>query len=405
MNQTPVEPDEPEPSPLPILREPADGVPPVVDTPAALSDAARLIAAGSGPVGIDAERASGHRYGQRAFLIQLRRHGAGTHLVDPDAVDDLSELSDALAGTEWILHASTQDLPCLSDLGLRPDSLFDTELAARILGMPRVGLAGLAEDLLGVGLAKGHGAADWSKRPLPQAWLTYAALDVELLSQMRSLLIDRLRQMGRLGWATEEFAYLTTWQPRVRPDPWRRISGVSKVSDPRNLAVVRELWQVRDDMAQSADQPPGRIMADAVLVSIVKAAPTTQEQLASLPDMRQQRRRVHRWWQAIQRALALPESELPLRHLDDGPPPQRSWERRNPEAAARLQAVRGAIGQRAEELGMPAEILVSPEPVRVLVWEAEGPLSESDVRDRLTSQSVRTWQLDQVAALIAGALA
>lgn len=377
----------------------------MVDTPRALTDTARLIAAGSGPVGIDAERASGHRYGQRAFLIQLRRQGAGTHLIDPDAVDDLSELSDALAGTEWILHASTQDLPCLSDLGLRPDALFDTELAARILGMPRVGLAGLAEDLLGVGLAKGHGAADWSKRPLPAAWLTYAALDVELLDHMRALLIERLRQADRLDWAAEEFAYLTTWQPRVRPDPWRRTSGVSKVSDPRNLAVVRELWRVRDEIARSADQPPGRIMPDAVLVSIVKAAPTTQEQLAALPDMRQQRRRVHRWWQAIQRALALPEAELPPRHIDDGPPPQRSWERRDPEAAARLHAVRGAISKRAEELGMPAEILVSPEPVRVLVWEADGALSEADVRDRLTRQAVRGWQLDQVAPLIAAALA
>jgi ribonuclease D len=193
VNQTPApaEPTEDSPPPLPVLREPADGVPDVVATPTALEQAAAAIAAGSGPVAIDAERASGHRYGQRAFLVQLRRTGSGTSLVDPAALSDLQPLARALSGTEWILHASTQDLPCLAELGLRPDALFDTEHAARLLGMPRVGLAGLTEDLLGVGLAKGHGAADWSQRPLPAEWLTYAALDVELLIPMRELLWQR----------------------------------------------------------------------------------------------------------------------------------------------------------------------------------------------------------------------
>lgn len=406
MNQTPApaEPTENAPPPLPVLREPADGVPAVVASPTALEQAAAAIAAGSGPVAIDAERASGHRYGQRAFLVQLRRTGSGTSLVDPAALSDLQPLARALSGTEWILHASTQDLPCLAELGLRPDALFDTELAARLLGMPRVGLAGLTEDLLGVGLAKGHGAADWSKRPLPAEWLTYAALDVELLIPMRELLWQRLDEAGRRDWAEEEFRYLTTWEPKLRPDPWRRTSGVTKVGDPRSLAVVRELWQTRERLAQGADQPPGRIMKDATLVAIVKAAPRSERELAELPDMRPQRRRVHHWWRAIESALALPEADLPPRHVDDGPPPQRAWERRNPVAAARLTAVRGALTQRAEELGIPTEILISPDPVRSLVWESEGPVSEADVRTQLAAQGVRTWQVDLVAELIAAHL-
>lgn len=404
VNQTPQPPGDADPASFPVLSEPADGVPPLVSTPQALAEAADRLAAGSGPVAIDAERASGHRYHQRAYLIQLRREGSGTHLIDTGVLTDLTSIAQSLAGTEWILHASTQDLPCLAELGLRPTQLFDTELAARLLGLPRVGLAGLSEDLLGVGLAKGHGAADWSRRPMPPEWLTYAALDVELLSELRENLLDRLRAADRLVWADQEFAYLTTWQPKERVDPWRRTSGINKVSDPRSLAAVRELWNERDAMARSADQPVGRIMKDATLVAIVRADPSSQQALAALPDMHPQRRRVQRWWRALERARALPESELPPRHLDDGPPPQRSWDRRDPAAAARLSEVRAAISDHAQSLAIPMEVLVSPDPVRVVVWEAGGPLPSDEIASRLASLGVRQWQIDEVAHLIAEGL-
>lgn len=388
-----------------MLREPTEGVPPLTDTPEALAEVAARFAVGTGPVSLDAERASGHRYHQRAYLIQLRRDGAGTALVDTGTLQQLAPLVAALVDTEWILHASTQDLPCLAELGLTPTALFDTELAARILGLPRVGLAGLAEDLLGVGLAKGHGAADWSKRPLPPEWLTYAALDVELLSRMRSILLDRLRAADRLAWAQQEFAYLTTWQPKARTDPWRRTAGINKVSDPRALATVRELWRERDEIARAADQPVGRIMKDDTMVAIVKAAPTTQQDLADLPNMRPQRRRIHRWWRAVQRARSLPDDELPPRHVDEVPPPQRAWERRDPAAAARLTAVRTVVTERAEHYGIPTEVLVSPDPVRAVVWAAGGPMSQGDVEAHLAASGVRRWQIDEVAPLISAALA
>lgn len=388
---------------VPVLRLPSDGVPEVTADAEGLAHAAGRLAAGVGPVAIDAERASGHRYGQRAFLFQLRREGAGTWLIDPAALGDLTPLADALVGTEWILHASTQDLPCLAERGLRPERLFDTELAGRLLGLPRVGLAPLTEELLGVGLAKGHGAADWSRRPLPHEWLAYAALDVELLHALRQVLADRLEQAGRTEWARQEFDYLTRWRPRPRVDPWRRTSGIGSVRDPRGLAIVRSLWEAREQAAERADRPPGRVLADAAIIAAAKARPTSQDQLRGLPAFARLRRRGGAWWEAIRQAQDLPESDLPPRHAESGPPPARSWERRDPVAAARLAAVRQAIGARADELGLPAEVLISPELVRALVWESEGPVSEDEVRQRLTP--ARAWQLDQVAGLVCAALA
>src|SRR3954447_11279219 len=145
---------DPEPSdapaaPLAPLLELRDGLPPLTDTPPALADACAALAAATGPVAIDAERASRYRYSSRAYLIQLRREGAGTFLVDPIGFDSLDPLQEALAGTEWILHAATQDLACLTEVGLVPSALFDTEPAGRLLGYPRVGLATLVETLLG----------------------------------------------------------------------------------------------------------------------------------------------------------------------------------------------------------------------------------------------------------------
>ena len=154
-----------------MLTEPAEGIPPVVETPEALAAVVAAFGAGTGPVAVDAERASGYRYGQRTYLVQPGREGAGTALIDPIAVPDLSALSDALVGVEWVLHAASQDLPGLAEQGLNPSRVLDTELGARLLGLHRVGLAADVADDLGLGLAKEHSAVEWSTRPLPYEWL------------------------------------------------------------------------------------------------------------------------------------------------------------------------------------------------------------------------------------------
>ena len=211
------------------------------------------VAAGTGPIALDAERASGYRYSPRAYLIQLRREGSGTALIDPIAFDDLASLNEAIGDAEWILHAASQDLPCLREVGLAPVRLFDTELAARLLGYPRVGLATLVEVILGRSMRKEHSAVDWSRRPLPQPWLEYAALDVEVLVELRDVIAAALVESGKDDWAEQEFQHLIHHVPPPRQDPWRRTSGIHKAKGRRALAAVRELWTARDD-----DRRPAR---------------------------------------------------------------------------------------------------------------------------------------------------
>ena len=271
------------PQPVP-LTEPRDGVPEPMTDPAELARAVEVLAAGSGPVAIDAERASGYRYGQRAYLVQLRREDVGTLLIDPRELPDLSALSAAIAGDEWVLHAASQDLPCLRELGLEPTTVFDTELAGRLLGYPKVGLGPIVEQVLGLSLEKGHSAADWSTRPLPEPWLRYAALDVEVLVELRDALAADLAEQGKTEWAEQEFAAVVAAPPAPpRVDPWRRTSGLHRVRKRRQLAVVRALWERRDEVAQRRDIAPGRVLPDAAIVGAALAGPRTEDDLTALP--------------------------------------------------------------------------------------------------------------------------
>lgn len=343
------------------LENPADGLPDVIESERELQAAARALAAGVGPVSIDAERASGFRYSQRAYLVQLRRDGAGSFLIDPIALPDLSPINDAIGSAEWILHAATQDLACLAEVGLRPQQLFDTELAARLLGLPRVGLAAVVEHYLGLVLAKEHSAADWSKRPLPTAWLRYAALDVEVLGEIRNLMGVDLARSGKSQWAREEFDALLTWTPNVRVDPWRRTSGLHKVKGARGTAMVRELWYARDHLAADRDIAVGRLIPDAVLVLIAQHALARPGTLP--PGNRSVTRYQRDWLAALDQAQNLPESELPpVNQPTEGPPPPRAWADKDPVAAARLAQTRAQLGEFAEANSIPIENVCSPSP-------------------------------------------
>ncbi|MGJ5758100.1 ribonuclease D [Streptomyces galbus] len=394
-------------APTPLL-EPREGIPPVIADEAGLAEVVAAFAAGSGPVAVDAERASGYRYGQRAYLVQLRREGAGTALIDPVACPDLSALGAALRDTEWVLHAATQDLPCLREIGMVPTRLFDTELAGRLAGFPRVGLGAMVEGVLGYVLEKGHSAVDWSTRPLPEPWLRYAALDVELLVDLRDALEKELERQGKLEWAHQEFAAIAAAPPaEPRKDPWRRTSGMHKVRRRRQLAVVRELWEARDRIAQRRDVSPGKVLSDAAIVEAALALPANVHALAALNGFghRMGRRQLEQWQAAVDRAKALPEAQLPQQgQAVTGPPPPRAWADKDPAAAARLSAARTAISALAEELSMPQENLITPDTVRRVCWEPPQSVTADSVAEALASHGARPWQVDLVTPVLVTAL-
>ena len=391
------------------LVEPREGVPDPVTTPAALTIAIERLAAGTGPVAVDAERASGYRYGQRAYLVQLRRRGSGTFLVDPVPLPDLTALGAAIGNAEWVLHAASQDLPCLAELGMHPDQLFDTELAGRLLGYDKVGLGAMVESQLGLTLEKGHSAADWSTRPLPHSWLAYAALDVEVLVELRDLLEAQLADSGKLDWAREEFAAVAAAPPAApRAEPWRRTSGIHRVRGRRALATVRALWEARDLLARQRDIAPGRVLPDSAIVAAATANPATAQELSALPVFsgRQQLRQLRRWFGAVAAARELPEAELPLSAVpSDAPPPPNRWADRDPDAAARLAAARAALGVLSAAHSIPVENLLSPDLVRRLAWQPPSELSGAAVAAGLTAGGARRWQVTLAADVVAAALA
>jgi ribonuclease D len=403
----------------PILATPAEGIPPVIDTPDALAGARAALAAGSGPLAVDTERAQGYRYSAQAYLIQLRRQGSGTHLIDPVAFEqgqaraDFHDLADDLAEIEWILHAANQDLPCLAEVHLLPHQLFDSELAARLLNLPRVNLNALMEQALGVTLLKEHSAADWSRRPFPDDWLAYAALDVERLVDLREWLLERLDEADKLDWARQEFRYLAEHASdpvTPRRDPWRRTSGLHVVRTPVGLAVVRELWTARELLAAQLDRAPGRVLPDRAMTELaVEFEKSGAPHTFTRADLRKVTGYTNRlairheaeWLDAANRAVQLPKSELPPRtQAADGPPPPRSWERRWPSSFERYNRIRPLLIDFAETLDVPVENLLSPDHLRRLLWDSPDHTDAAAVDARLAQLGARAWQRELVVPVI-----
>lgn len=417
-------PPTPEPPEIPTLEAPRDGVPEVIDTAAGVLAAAEALAAGTGPVAVDTERASGYRYFPRAYLIQLRREGAGTVLLDPVAVADslapvdvgesLAPLADAINPLEWVLHAASSDLPSLHEVGLRPARLFDTELGARLAGFERTSLAVVVERQLGLHLRKGHGADDWSVRPLPAQWLNYAALDVELLVPLADSVREVLREQGKLAWAEEEFEHVRTApEPAPRAEPWRHLSHITDLKSPRQLAMAREIFGARDELARARDRAPSRVLPDSAIIAAVQADPKSVGELTTLPVFRgpRQRKQAKRWFAALAAARALPDTALPPRtvHDPDAVPAANRWSRLNPIAAARLAAVREALTDISEREQIPVENLATPSLVREVVWrvdptELDAGALLATVADRLRGGGARSWQVSLVAPVVAEAL-
>ena len=400
------------------LLQPAAGTPQVIDTEAAFKEALADLSQGSGPFAVDAERASGFRYSARAYLIQIKRKDGGLHLIDPIPFGPghqlFADLNTLLNTDEVILHASTQDLPCLRELGINPINLFDTELAGRIAGLPRVGLGPLLESLMGVLLAKEHSAADWSARPLPQEWLTYAALDVELLVELRDRMYSILEDAKKLPWALEEFASILKAPPAPpRVDPWRRTSGMHKIKRRDQLAVIKTLWMARDEIAARQDIAPGKLLNDSAIVELAIAVPTNKKEfektLRPLGLRARWMENLQLWLDSIATAVSMPEEQWPaMRTNADTLPPIKLWRDKFPEKFAPLSHARAAIELIAQENQIPVENLITPEHVRRICWKppvgATTTLSISEVEKGLAELGARQWQIDLVAPALAAAL-
>jgi ribonuclease D len=370
-----------------------------------LADAVAALAGGEGPFAVDVERASGFRYSQRAYLIQIFRRGAGVFLLDPPALSDFDDLQRVLGSDEWVLHAASQDLPSLREVGLEPPRIFDTELASRLLGHERVGLGAVVEETLGITLAKAHSAADWSTRPLPQGWLEYAALDVLHLIDVRDILVEELAAQGKTEIAAEEFqAVLDRPAKAPRTDPWRRLSGLHTLRGRRTLAIARELWEAREELAIAQDVSPGRLVPDRSLVAAIAADPDSKRALSGIKEFngRASRTELDRWWAAFERGRAtdvLPPDRVP----SDTLPPPRAWADRNPGADLRLKAARPVVEERATALNMPTENLLTPELLRRVAWEPPAEITPDSVGTALRELGARAWQVHETAQLIADA--
>ena len=375
--------------------------------PGGAADWAERLGSGSAePVALDAERASGFRYGSRAYLVQLRRADVGTALLDPIALGDLSVLDEPLSRSEWVLHAANQDLPCLAEVGIRPRRLFDTELAGRLAGLPRVGLGPLVEQMLGLHLRKGHGAADWSTRPLPHDWLVYAALDVEVLVELRDEMEALLRRQGKWEWARQEFAAIVqTPPPTPRTEPWRRTSGVHRITTGARWRSCASSGTSRDGIARRRDVAPHRILPDSAIIEAATERPTTVAALTALPMFsgRMQRRNADVWLAAISQGTG---------PAGRGPADVPATERRSAGAGqvglqgpGRGRATAGGQGRagRAGRTGAtPVENLLSPDIVRRVLW---APPADGDVvRGAARERGARPWQIELVAPLLRAAL-
>ncbi len=383
----------------------------LIDTKEELDSISGRLAGLSGPLAIDAERASGFKYSQRAYLIQLHKTGSPIYLLDPPAIsptgkaEDFSSLQEAIGNDEWILHAATQDLPCLAMLGLKPSKLFDTELASRLAGLERVGLGAACEALLGLKLAKEHSAVDWSTRPLHDDWLNYAALDVDVLIELRAALTESLVKQNKLEFALEEFEALTKFEPKpAKIDKWRSTTGINEIRDPRGMAVVRALWKAREALAEKLDVSPGRLIPDLSIVAAAKVQPKTKPELMALRAFngRASRTYLDTWFAAIEAGIV--DRDLPVMRLaTQGIPNHRIWPSKYPAADARLQKFRSVVAEVSEELRIPLENLLTPDTLRQLAW-AEEVASVESISEFLLSLKARNWQVKLLAQRFCSAL-
>jgi ribonuclease D len=369
-----------------------------VTTPQALSELIGAVRR-EPRVAVDTEAASFHRYRDRIYLLQLSTERE-TALIDPLAIADLAPLGAVLADPqiEKVFHDADYDLRVLDrDYGFRAARLFDTRIAAQLAGETAIGLAALLEKYLGVKLAKEHQKADWSQRPLPPAMLDYAAADTGHLLALRDALEQRLRMLGRLTWASEEFAQLEalrwTGVSGGDADGYLRVKG-AKGLPARGLAAFRELHRWRETVAEREDKAPFRVIGNDSLLAVSRALPATPPDLTRIKELPPSLARRHgaALLDAVARAKALPESDLPRLERVPRPP-------KDPGFDARVDRLKAARNRVAAELGLDAGVLCGR-----TTLEAVARARPTDRAGLAQVGGLRRWQIDVLGDALLEAL-
>ena len=357
----------------------------------------RLVAPGE--VALDTEGDSLHHYPERLSLIQLAVQSGDVWLVDPLALDDLGPLASVFGSSSivTVLHAGDNDLVHLKRRGFGFGALFDTSIAARFLGAQALGLDVLLGTYLGVELPPSRQRDDWSRRPLSEAQRRYAESDVLHLFALKQRLTEELERIGRLTWVEEECAALAA-QPAaervVDPNAFARLKGARELP-PRNLAVLRELYELREQLARAADRPPFKILAEETLVRLAQTPPDDATALAAIPGCTP--KVIARWGEAIlaavDRARAISDDALPML--------ERPTRLRIPGAAARrIEALRRWRTEAAPRFGLEPGLLL---PNRLITTVALA--APRDTETLASLDGVRRWRAATFGSEIVAALA
>ena len=373
-----------------------------ISTPAALADAVAALRR-EPLVAADTEAASFHRYHDRIFLVQLASPSL-TAIIDPLAIADLSPVGALLDDpqVEKIFHDADYDLRILDrDYRFRARRLFDTRVAAQLAGEPAVGLAALLEKYVGVKLAKEHQKADWSRRPLPAAMLAYAAADTQHLPALREALRSRLAALQRLPWAEEEFTRLedlrwTGTPDGGGPDAFLRIKG-AKALPPHQLAALRELFRWRETVAAEQDRATFRIIGNDALLAVARALPRSAAELRAVGQVPGVLAARHgaALLDAVHRAFALDEADLPRVERSPRPP-------RDTSVEARVERLKAARNRVAQELGLEPGVLCGRGTLEAVARAVPLP---NDRAGLARIGELRRWQIEALGDALLAALA
>jgi len=329
---------------------------------------------------IDTEADSFYHYFDKTCLVQVATRRQ-IYLIDPLALGGPAELAPlgplfASPDIRKIFHAAEYDLFVLKrDCGFRFQNLFDTMVSAQLLGYPSVGLAGIAERHCGVNLPKEEQRSDWSRRPLSQRQLSYAAADVLYLMPLAEKLGKELREAKRRRWAQEEFETLCAreWPEREFDElGYLRIKGARRL-DSKGLSILRELYLLRDARAREVDRPPFKVLGNRTLLEIAERKPRKLADLAEIKGITDLL--IRRMGRDIMTAVRNGRTQ------DHGPIPRLGNGRRrmDRQAERRMAALKTWRAQRAEDLAMDPGVLCPNSALEAIAWRA--PQAAKDLRE------------------------